>query len=184
MMITCGPVTLRPIEYRDMDILRDMINDPDIASSVVGFGFPVSAAQQKSWFENVYPHESAERFIIEAGGKAVGSLVFDCIDPENRSGEVGYKIAPLYQGKKYASYAVQAVMPYLFDEKGIECIVAYHLDANNPSKRVLEKAGFIFEGAARKAVYRNGVRMGLWYWSCSRDRYQKIRDGQSHDLSG
>ena len=183
-MISCGPVTLRPIEYKDMDMLRELINDPEIASSVVGFGFPVSAVQQKVWFENIYPHENAERFMIEAEGKAVGSLVFDDIDRENRTGEVGYKIARPFQGHRYASYAVRAVMPYLFDEKGIECIIAYHLDTNDPSKRVLEKAGFIFEGVQRKAVYRNGIRMGLWYWSCSREHYQKIREGQNDAFSG
>ena len=183
-MISYGPVTLRPIEYKDMDMLRDMINDPDISSSVVGFGFPVSAAQQKSWFENIYPHENVERFMIEAEGIAVGSLVVDNIDPENRTCELGYKIASLYQGRHYASCAVRAIMQYQFDEKEMACISADHLDTNNPSKRVLEKAGFIFEGVQRQAVYHNGIRMGLWYWSCTRDHYQRIKEGQNDDFSG
>jgi len=170
-MIQYGAVTLRRIEYNDMELLRNLINDPQIALSVVDFGFPVSSQQQKEWFENILPHENAERFIMEAEGHSVGSLVVARIDLDNKTAEVGYKVLRQYQGHGYAADAVRAVVSYLFLDKGFECISAYHLDSNFASRRVLEKAGFIFEGVLRKAVYRNGSRIDLVSWSISRSLF-------------
>jgi len=170
-MIECGPVTLRPIESRDMEQLRSLINNPGIAQSVVDFGFPVSSEQQQEWFQYVQPNESAERFMIEAKGDTVGSLVVAKIDEDNSTCEVGYKVERAYQGHGYAARAVCAVLPHLFLEKGMECVVACHLPNNLASKRVLEKAGFTFEGIVRRAVYRNGSRMDLWYWSITRTQF-------------
>ena len=171
MMLQYGAVTLRRIEYRDIEFLRNLMNDPQIALSVVDFGFPVSSRQQNEWFETVLPHENAERFIIESGEHAVGSLVAAKIDAENGTGEVGYKVLPEHQGHGYAADAVRAVLAYLFLEKGLQCVCAYHLDGNKASMRVLEKAGFVFEGILRKAVYRNGSRIDLVSWSVNRSNY-------------
>ena len=172
-MIQFGAVILRRVEHRDMELLRNLMNDPKIALSVVDFGFPVSSQQQEEWFETVLPHENTIRFIIEVGGHAVGSLVVARIDSENDTGEVGYKILPEYQGHGYAADAVRAVLSHLFMDKGFECISAYHLAGNIASTRVLEKAGFIFEGVLRKAVYRNGIRTDLVSWSINRSLYFK-----------
>ncbi len=179
-MIQYGAVTLRRIEHRDMEFLRNLINDPQIALSVVDFGFPVSSRQQNEWFETVHPHENAERFIIENGGQAVGSLVVAKIDSDNGTGEVGYKVLPEHQGHGYAADAVRAVLAYLFLEKGLECISAYHLGGNIASQRVLEKAGFQYEGVLRQAVYRNGSRIDLISWSVNRSDYlQKAGAGNA-----
>jgi RimJ/RimL family protein N-acetyltransferase len=174
-MITCGPVTLRRIEYADMELLRSLLNDPDIAKSVVDFGFPVSSQQQSEWFCNIRPHENAERFIIEAEGTSVGSLVVAKIDREHMICEVGYKIEQSHAGHGYATSAVRAALPYLFGQ-GFECVYACHLMTNTASGRVLEKAGFAFEGIRRQAVYRNGIRMDLWYWSVTRERFMQRKD--------
>ncbi len=170
-MIQYGAVTLRRIESRDMELLRDLINDPQIALSVVDFGFPVSAWQQREWFETVFPNEHTARFIIESGGQSVGSLVVAKIDPDNMTGEVGYKVLREHQGHGYAADAVRALLSHLFLDKGFECVNAYHLAGNIASRKILEKAGFIREGVLRKAVYRNGARADLVSWSVSRALY-------------
>lgn len=170
-----GPVTLRPIEQRDMKMLRDLLNDPDIVSSVVDYGFPVSAAAQEEWFAKVSPGENAYRFMVEADGETVGSILFSKVDQENKTGTLGYKIVREFQGHNYAYYAVCAITDFLFDKKGIECIIVNHLHTNAGSRRIMEKAGFLFEGTARSAVYKNGQRNDLVCWSCSREHYKKIR---------
>jgi RimJ/RimL family protein N-acetyltransferase len=166
-----APVTIRPIEQKDMEQLRGLMNDPDIAISVVDFGMPVSSEQQQEWFVNVRPYENAERFMIEAGGVTVGSLVVAKIDTDNLTCEVGYKIEKAHQGHGYAAKAVCAVLRHLFLARGMECVVASHLPGNAASRRVLERAGFSFEGVVRGAVYRNGARTDLRYWSITRDDY-------------
>lgn len=172
-MVQFGPVTLRPVEERDLPFLQVLLNDPDIASSVVDYGLPVSSLQQREWFEKKYPLESAWRFMIDAEGATVGSIVFGKIARENCTGELGFKIARAYQGKSYAHHAICAMLSFLFSEKDMECVVTYHLASNLSSRRVIEKAGFRYEGVARSAVYRNGRRQDLVYWSCSKEYYKK-----------
>jgi RimJ/RimL family protein N-acetyltransferase len=170
-MEKCGPVLIRPIELKDMEQLRRLMNDPEIALSVVDFGLPVSSEQQQEWFRDVRPFENTERFMIEADGVTVGSLVVAKIDMENLTCEVGYKIEKAHQGHGYAAWAVCAARRHLFTTRGMECVVACHLPGNAASRRVLERAGFSFEGTVRKAVYRNGERADLLYWSVTREEY-------------
>lgn len=170
-----GPIKLRPIEKRDAAMLIEFLNDPSIATMVVDYGFPVSSVAQEEWFQTKFPGELACRFMIEAEDKTVGTIIFSQIDCENKTGEVGYKIAKAFQGKNYAACALYAMQCYLFDVKGIECIVAYHFQNNIGSRRVLEKTGFSYEGTRRKCVYRNGQRLDLLYWSCERKRFESIR---------
>ena len=172
---TYGSVTLRPVEKRDMELLRSLLNDPDISSSVIDIGFPVSSTAQNEWFHNIFPNESACRFMIDAAGETVGTIICSRIDWINKTGEVGYKIAPAFQGNNYASLALYAMLRCLFDEKDIECVSAYHFATNIASMRVLEKAGFRYEGARRKAAYRNGQRVDIVYWSCSREQFNNNR---------
>ena len=174
-MISYGPIKLRPVEERDLEFLRDMMNDPDIGHSVVSYGFPVSAKAQREWFEKTYPVENAYRFIIEAEGRPVGTILLGKLDKANKTGELGYKIAAAYQGKSYAYNAVCAVTRYLFEEIGIERITVNHLDGNMGSRRIMEKAGYVYEGVQRSAVYKNGQRHDLVLWSCSREHYETIR---------
>ena len=174
-MTTCGPVTLRPIEKRDMEILRGLLNDPDIARWLIDYAFPVSSDSQDEWFQSRLSKENAFRFMIEAEGKTVGTIVFSRIDPVNKTGEVGYKIARDDQGKNYATCALRAMQQFLFEEKGIECIVAYHFLSNISSRRVLEKAGFSYAGTRRGYIFKNGARQDVVYWVCCRKQYDQLR---------
>lgn len=174
-MIAHGLITLRHLEERDMGLLQNLINDPDISSSVVDYGFPVSSVQQDEWFNTRFPHENAYRFMVEAKRVTVGALIFNNIDQENKTGILGYKIARGFQGKGYATSAVCAITVYLFDKTDIECIIVPHLHTNISSKRVIEKAGFHYDGTQRKAIYRNGQRLDMVYWSCSREHFNEVR---------
>ena len=183
-MITYGPVTLRKIEEKDLEFMRDLLNDPEISFSVVDYGFPISTVQQKKWFKTVYPHESAYRFIIEAGGESAGVIVFTHVDSVHETGMMGYKLARNYQGHNYSYYAICALTRWLFDEQDIECVVIFHLHTNPASRKVVGKAGFIFEGVQRRAIYKNGMRQDLVRWSCNRDHYKKNwKDGGCNDYT-
>ncbi len=114
--------------------------------------------------------------MIEAQGETIGTILFGRIDPVNKTGLIGYKVSRAYQGKNYATYALRALQRYLLDETDTECIESYHFETNIPSRRVLEKAGFVYEGVRRKYVYKHGERQDVVYWSCSRDHFNAIRE--------
>jgi ribosomal-protein-alanine N-acetyltransferase len=56
--------------------------------------------------------------------------------------EIGYGIAPSYQGKGYASEAAQALADFASRDARVRTVCAHTLAQNNASTRVLEKSGF------------------------------------------
>ncbi len=55
--------------------------------------------------------------------------------------EIGYGIAPSYQGKGYASEAAQALVDFASRDARVRTVRAHTLAQNNASTRVLEKCG-------------------------------------------
>lgn len=74
----------------------------------------------------------------------------------NRSLEVGYWIAEAHWGQGLATEAVKLLVPFVFDQYHPERVQAHVMGPNQASGRVLEKAGFQYEGTLRRAVYRRG----------------------------
>lgn len=76
----------------------------------------------------------------------VGLLRFNF---EHRHAEVGYEIARRRWGQGFAPEAAAAVIRYGFSVLGLHRIEAGVLPGNDASVRVLQKLGFLEEGARR-----------------------------------
>jgi aminoglycoside 6'-N-acetyltransferase len=73
-----------------------------------------------------------------------GRLVGDVgLSPAQQPGviEVGYTIAPAYQGRGYGAEAVGALIAYAFDTLGADLVRAYASAENLPSIRLAERVG-------------------------------------------
>jgi RimJ/RimL family protein N-acetyltransferase len=73
--------------------------------------------------------------------------------------EIGYAIAPAFQGQGLATDAVAQMLLRAFAHPGVRAVDAHTLGHVNPSTRVLEKAGFRRIGEAHDADA--GV---VWHW--------------------
>lgn len=80
----------------------------------------------------------------------VGSAFLVDVDLEGRNAELGYWIAPDYQGEGYATEAAGLCLVHAFDELGLHKVWARTIEDNEGSKRVLEKLGFQQEGVLRE----------------------------------
>ena len=89
-------VKLRAIEPDDLEMLREIINDPETEKMVGGWSFPISSYQQEKWFEKVANDSNNLRFIIEIveTKEAIGLVNLVDIDWKNRSGFHGIKLHP------------------------------------------------------------------------------------------
>ena len=97
-------------------------------------------------------------FAIEIEGKVVGSIaVFRQNNIHFRTAELGYYLAEEYWGKGIMTEAVKQVCKYVFDNYDIIRIYAEPFAHNIGSCRVLEKAGFQFEGLLRANAVKNGA---------------------------
>lgn len=96
-------------------------------------------------------------FAIVLDDKAIGSIgVFRCENIHCRTAELGYYIGEPYWGKGIMTNAVQRTCEYVFSHSDILRIFAEPFSDNIASCRVLEKAGFQFEGLLRKNAVKNG----------------------------
>ncbi len=73
-----------------------------------------------------------------------------------QAASIGYWMGEDFAGHGYMTRAVALLLPYLFDHEGLHRVEAACLPCNGPSKAVLQKCGFRFEGEARSYLCING----------------------------
>lgn len=96
-------------------------------------------------------------FAITADNKVIGSIsVFRQGNIHRQTAELGYYIAEEYWGKGIMTEAAKQICRYVFEKSDIIRIYAEPFAHNMASCRVLEKAGFEYEGTLRKNAVKNG----------------------------
>lgn len=96
-------------------------------------------------------------FAITIDDKVIGSIgVFRQENIHRRTAELGYYIAENYWGKGIMTEAVKQICEYVFNNSDIIRIYAEPFAHNTASCRVLEKAGFKFEGTLKSNAEKNG----------------------------
>lgn len=151
-------VTLRAMEEEEQDLLREMINDPEIEKMVGGYSFPVSKFQQKEWFDKNVNNQNNIRLIIETEEDGpVGYANLINIDWKNRSAFHGIKIAnKKYRTKGIGTDTVMAIMRYAFEELQLNRLDGAIIIYNEASKKLYcEKCGWKIEGVRRKAIFKS-----------------------------
>ncbi len=105
-------------------------------------------------------------FAITADDKVAGSVgVFRQGNIHRQTAELGYYIAEKYWGKGIMTEAVKQICEYVFDKSDIIRIYAEPFAYNIASCRVLEKAGFQYEGTLRRNAVKNGKVIDMKMYS-------------------
>lgn len=108
-------------------------------------------------------------FAIAVDGVAIGSIgAFRCENIHARTAELGYYIAEAYWGNGLATSAVKQVRDHVFAHSDILRIFAEPFAHNIASCRVLEKAGFLYEGLLRSNAVKNGAVVDMKMYACVR----------------
>lgn len=140
-------------------MLRLLLNDPAVATSLVGFNPPVSRSQQERWIAGPRggPDGTWHFTIVEAAtGLPVGLTSLDRIDRRSGTAGVGIKVHPDARGRGLAYDASMARNAWAFFAVGLRRLEAQIIDFNATSRRLHERLGFHLEGCRREAVHRNG----------------------------
>lgn len=105
-------------------------------------------------------------FAITVNGRVVGSIgVFRQGNIHRRTAELGYYIAEEYWGKGIMTEAVRQTCEFVFDTSDMIRIYAEPFEYNKASCRVLEKAGFQYEGTLRSNAVKNGKIVDMKMYS-------------------
>jgi len=93
-------------------------------------------------------------------------------DAHNRRLQLGYIIAPKYQGNGFGTEAVQAVLDYCAGALHVHRIEALIHPDNSASKRLVERLGFRCEGGPLRDYWRvgSGYASVMIYALISHDR--------------
>ena len=164
-------IKLRAIEQDDRELLKELINDPEVEKMVVGWSFPVSTEQQINWISNQANDKKNVRFIIDINNVgAVGIVSLSGLDFKNSTAIINIKLKKedklRKQGIGYR--AINMLIDYAFNQLNMNCLIANILHYNTPSQRLFEKSGFVLDGKLRSRVYKNGSYQDLLTYSLLR----------------
>ena len=164
---------LREWQYDDAEKISIAANNPNIAKNLRNvFPNPYSLDDAKWYVNDCISKEGNNQITraIESDGSAVGSIgVFVKDDVYEKSGELGYWLSEDYWRQGITSRAVQMICKEAFATFNIVRIFAEPFESNIGSKRVLEKAGFTYEGTMRNGVYKNGKLFSYCMYSILRE---------------
>jgi RimJ/RimL family protein N-acetyltransferase len=154
------PDCIRPWRLSDAPDLARAIGNPKVLMNLRdGIPYPYTEQDALSYIQSVLSADegSVYAWAITSGGVAVGSVG---IHPQKnihfRTAELGYYVAESHWGRGIATCAVRAACGWVFENTDILRIFAEPFSYNAASCRVLEKAGFAFEGVVRKNAVKNG----------------------------
>ena len=111
--------------------------------------------------------------IIEKNsGECIGQIAYFLVDSKNNFAEIEYCIGSDFQCKGYATEATKAVIQYGFDKINLHKVQICTKTINKPSKRVIEKCGFKYEGTLRDYFYMDGEYVGRLYFSMLKSEFE------------
>ena len=153
--------SLREWKLNDAQNLALAINNKKVLDNLRdGIPYPYTEQDGKDFITAMLSADknSTFAFAIEIEGKVVGSIaVFRQNNIHFKTAELGYYLAEEYWGKGIMTEVVKQVCKCVFDNSDIIRIYAEPFAHNIGSCRVLEKAGFQFEGLLRANAVKNGA---------------------------
>jgi len=169
---------LRPWRPEDAETVAIAADNPKIAANLRNvFPHPYSLADAE-WYINDCVAQGEERQLTRAiviNGRAAGSIgVFVKDDVYEKSAELGYWLAEEHWGKGVMTEAVRRICREAFGRFGIIRVFAEPFADNQGSRRVLEKAGFTYEGTMRDGVFKYGQVHSYCVYSLLREELERL----------
>ena len=108
--------------------------------------------------------------VLKKNHEPIGYINFHAINDTHRRGEVSYCIGRMFWNHGYATEALKAAVNFAFFEVGFNRLIGLHDVLNPASGKVLEKAGFRYEGLLRQhEVTKTGVTQDLKIYGILKD---------------
>lgn len=160
---------IRKWKLSDAKDLASVISNKKIQDNLRdGVPYPYTEQDATDYISAMLSEDENETlaFAITIDNKAIGSIgAFRQKNIHRHTAEIGYYIAEEYWGKGLMTEAVKQICSYIFDKSNIVRIYAEPFSYNKASCRVLEKAGFLYEGTLRSNAIKNGKTIDMLMYS-------------------
>ncbi len=110
---------------------------------------------------------------LKATDQIIGMIGIMQISRKHRRAEVGYWLGKSYWGKGYAAEALRLMLRFGFEQLKLIRITAGVMHPNLTSARMLEKAGFTFEGRLRKNFMQHGRWLDELRYGILKEEYSR-----------
>lgn len=158
MQLKLKKCTVRPWRMDDAESLARHANNRKVWIALRDlFPHPYTIEDAHIFLKSVTHSEPVTLFCIEANEAAVGGIGIHLgIDVHRHTAELGYWLGEEFWGRGIMTEAVAAFTDFCFEEFQLRRIYAEPFANNAASARVLEKAGFAFEGRRKNNVLKDG----------------------------
>lgn len=154
-------ISLTEIRGTDKLAYLEHLKVKDISDTTLRIPYPYTEMDADEWLKRVRIQNDELGEVItfairNSEGFLIGGVGFDDLVPgRSHKAEIGYWLAKPYWGRGIMTEAVKCAAEHAFDRFKLVRLSANVFASNDASCRVLEKAGFLFEGVSEKYYEKN-----------------------------
>jgi RimJ/RimL family protein N-acetyltransferase len=158
MQLTLERCTIRPWRLNDAESLVRHANNRRVWIALRDFfPYPYTIEDAHTFLKSVINSEPVTLFCVEVNGAAVGGIGIRIgADVHRQTAELGYWLGEEFWGRGIMTETVTGFTDFCFENFPLRRIYAEPFANNSASARVLEKAGFAFEGRLKNNVLKDG----------------------------
>lgn len=158
MKLTLSTCAVRSFRPGDEPSLAAHANNRSIWRNLRDrFPHPYTEADAADFIQLATSGDPESHFAIAIDDRVVGGVGFQLqTDVSRLSAEFGYWLGEPFWGRGIVTDVARAMVEYGFETYGLRRIYATVYAWNPGSARVLEKAGFEFEGRLRNSIFKDG----------------------------
>ena len=132
--------------------------------------YPYSIEDAEKWIQFAMGREPETIFAVASREEAIGCIgMLPQEDVARISAEVGYWLGEPFWNRGIATGALRMLTEYAFGELELVRLYATVMEWNPASARVLEKAGYQYEGRLRRSVAKDGQIIDQWLYAMLRE---------------
>ena len=169
-------IKIRRWKIEDAEAIAAALNNKKLQDNLRdGLPYPYTVSDAEEFITAMLGADSDSTFAwaITADDRVIGSIgAFRKDNVHRLTAEMGYYIAEGYWGKGIATEAVKQACAYLFENTDIVRVFAEPYAFNESSCRVLEKAGFSYEGTLRGNAIKNGHIVDMKMYAVLKEDYR------------
>ena len=169
-------ISIRKWETTDAKSLASALSNRKVMNNLRdGLPYPYTEKDALEYIHFINNSDANDTFAyaIDVDGTAVGSIgAFRQGNIHSRTAELGYYLAEEYWGKGIMTEVVRQLCEKLFIETDILRVFAEPFAYNIGSRKVLEKAGFQFEGILKNNAFKNGQVLDMALYAYTRQDKQ------------
>ena len=168
-------VTLGPIEYEDLEIIREWRMSPEVTNYM--YTDPTITKQdQEKWFESLPKSRSSKHWMVRYKDVPTGIISLADIDFTSKHCSWGIYIGnKIYQHRGVGAFATYQLICHVFDELKLNKLVSMVLSYNEPAIHLNESFGFRRDGYFREHCFKNNQLIDMIVYSLTKSDWKKLK---------